>query len=433
MRSGSDEDLRNDSDDDDPFYEPDGKSSLSRFDSKTDFTAGRESTFSSVQPRKSVPCQFSNGKVRLHDSRDRKTKSHKESSSINTEREIVVGRPKSAVGGVRRPETSYLQGNSHNIASPGLASKTKVPTRSQSSSSASTCSSKESGFSDTSTKECPQDTVRYPSSPPNKLRIENRLLVENRVEEVLRYIDASIVGGWLEKSNQMLDVMIKWLKRNHNFISIANFILTEFHYSKRKELTQMEVSIIFDELEFAFKVGIKDGKVDVKDLEDLLRIILREHPVTLQGRKGAVCLLNIMSTFCCGRDENFRSLLSDVKYSTRNKQIVQWLLGMRAFSLVNLCSGIVAFYKGLSDIQRSQSISKDTSEEHSSKNLKHSWLFNAIEFDYFEVFRYLIENQIVDCLDVKNEHGRNIITQLVTCDKEKMLKYFIEKVMFSRK
>lgn len=441
MRSdGSDEDLpsNNSDDDDDAYYEPraDGIASLdnitNRVDSKAGFATGRESTFPSVQRRKRVPRQFSNGNVRLQNSTDRKT-SHKKSSSINTGREIVVGRPKSAVGGVRRPETSYQHAMSHKIVSPGLASETKIPAKSASSSSATTYSCKESSFSETSSKKgIEEDTGKYPSSPSNKFRKENRLLAENRVEEILQYIDANIVSGWLEKSNEVLDDMIKWLKQSHNFISIASFILTEFHYSKRKELTQMEVSIILDELEFAFKVGIQDGKVNVNDLEDLLGIILREHPVTLQGRKGAVCLLNIMSTFCCGRDENFRNLLSNVKYSTRNKQIVQWLLGMRAFSLVNLCSGMVAFYKGLSDIQRSQHISKDISEGHSATNLKHSWLFNAIEFDYFEVFQYLIENQISHCQDAKNEQGRNVITQLVACGKEKMLKYFIEKVMFGK-
>ena len=318
------------------------------------------------------------------------------SARSSSSREIVVGRPKSAVGGVRRPPSS-LDCELHSTSS------TK-------------------GFDKFGSMNLNRKNF-YEAANCRKKPDEVEVSRAKKMENMLQYIDATVVSSLLENCNIQLKEISMWLRTEQNFVSLANFLMTKFHYKKRKELFEMETSFILDELHVAFGVGIRDKKVKTVDLKDLLNVILREYPSKMLGRKGLIWFVQTIETFCCGKDESFRQLLSDVSLSTQNKQHIQWLLGMRAFSLVSLANGVIYFYKNICQLEAKREEGTAMKTLSSISDLKQVWLDAALEHDYLEVLEYLLQS-----LDKSQEIMDKIIFKSAIYGSERILTDFIQKV-----
>ena len=300
-------------------------------------------------------------------------------------KDVVVGRPKSAVGGVRRPTIERCLEN--------------------------------------------QNTPLVDSCTNSKSKNNEKLIcVDGLIENILGFIDASVISDWLQRSSHELDVIANWLKQGHNFVEFANFMLTQFHYTKRKELVDMEVSFILSEFELAFKVGINDKNVRIQDLQTLLKVVLAEYPARLHGRKGSYILLKILLTFCCGKNEAYRRLLSDVKFSTSNKQYIQWLLAMRAFSLINLSNGMIDFYKQLTSLENHKRSRVPIEVNDCGEDLVLLWLTDAIELDFVDVFKCFVEFFMETFASFSGNQKKIIISKAITAGSDLILKYLIEKV-----
>lgn len=181
-------------------------------------------------------------------------------------------------------------------------------------------------------------------------------------DDLLTYIDASVVSEWLNRSNRLLKKMFIWHKETSNspnstntlkyesFILFANFWLgfeEEFKFSdkQRRHLIEMEYSIICDEVMQAFQVGIESQKCGMRDVNNLLRAVFKEYPLKLLSFRGTYLLLDFINILSSDRHEDYKNLLSDVKCRTINKQFAQWLLSIRSFALISMCYSIIKFYK----------------------------------------------------------------------------------------
>ena len=184
-------------------------------------------------------------------------------------------------------------------------------------------------------------------------------------DEMLTYIDASVVSEWLNRANRSLRKMHKWHQDNtdlfdnnlnskllkyESFILFANFWLgshptAKFDHKQRRQLIEMEHSIISDEVTQAFQVGIDSQQMGIGDIHRLLRAVLKEYPLQFLSFRGVYMLLDYIEILSSNRQEDYKKLLSDVKCRTLNKQYAQWLLSIRSFSLINLCWSIIKFYR----------------------------------------------------------------------------------------
>jgi len=190
--------------------------------------------------------------------------------------------------------------------------------------------------------------------------------IENgNFDEILTYIDASNVSDWLNRSNRLLKKLFKWHQdgsmlyqhrenkksslKYESFILFANFWLgsneqIKFTDKQRRQLLQMEYSIIVDEVTQAFQVGIDSQKVSMSDVNRLMRAVFKEYPLQLLSFRGTYMILNFIDTLGSDRHDDYKTLLSDVKCRTSNKQCAQWLLSIRSFALINLCWSVIKFY-----------------------------------------------------------------------------------------
>ena len=172
---------------------------------------------------------------------------------------------------------------------------------------------------------------------------------KNRVnfDDMLTYMDASIVANWLTRSNSSLQDMVKFCMKGDNFVKFAHFWLTNFPDSQKQEIFTMEHDFLIEELKLAFAVGRENGTIVRRDLTDMCTAVFKEYPVTLLNSKGPHLFLNYLDILISQKHTEYKSLLADVRCSTSNRQYAQWLLATRSFALVNVWSSVMNFYRNL--------------------------------------------------------------------------------------
>lgn len=197
-------------------------------------------------------------------------------------------------------------------------------------------------------------------------------------DEMLTFIDASVVSEWLNRANRLLNKMHIWHKSDlhkdnnqiftkyESFILFANFWLggntnNKFDHRNRRQLLEMEYSILCDEITQAFQIGIDSQQITMSDIHSLLHAVLREYPLQFLSFRGVYLILDYIETLCSNRNEEYKKVLSDVKCRTLNKQFAQWILSIRSFALINLCWGIIKFYRNLNLVKYDNS--KDNNSE----------------------------------------------------------------------
>ena len=316
--------------------------------------------------------------------------------SNDRRKELVVGRPRSAVGGVRRPLSAAERGIYTQNGSVSLNERAQ-----------------------TSGDHFSNDSRKYAIS----IDFEN-------IEIALNYVDAHVISDWLGRCNHDLDLIVEWLKEGQNFIHFAFFLLNQFHSSKRKELIDMEVSFILSEFELAFKIGIRDKKLKMKDVRILLQVVLSEYPARLLGTKGSYLLLKMLLTFSCGKNDTYKHLLADVKFATCKAQYIQWLLAMRAFCLVSLTNGIINFYKQLVSLEAHGSNKVSKERIFQGEDIKSIWLMDAIELNDMDVFKCLCEFFLETYEDWLRNQKEVIILKVITTGSEQILRYLADQVIF---
>jgi hypothetical protein len=180
------------------------------------------------------------------------------------------------------------------------------------------------------------------------------ITLEGNFDHILTYIDVSVVSDWLNSANASLQELSMWLEssRCESFIYFSNFWLTMLCEKQRRNLVDMEYSIIVDEICAAFNVGLTSDKIEYKDVKKLIKIALHEYPLVLNSTfHGSYLVLDYLDILCSDRKDAYKKLLSDVKCRTVNKQYAQWLLSIRSFALVNMFSAIVRFYANIAKDQ----------------------------------------------------------------------------------
>lgn len=201
----------------------------------------------------------------------------------------------------------------------------------------------------------------------NKDDSDNLNKREGNFDDLLTYIDASVVSEWLNRANRSLKKMSTWHRDNNrlfndsnnnslnylkyeSFIQFANFWLgysemAKLNEKQRRNLIEMEYSIICDEVMQAFQVGLDSQQISVRDVHELLKAVFKEYPLQLLSFRGPYLVLDFIDILSSDRQNDYKNLLSDVKCRTINKQYAQWLLSIRSFALINMCYSFIKFYK----------------------------------------------------------------------------------------
>ena len=249
--------------------------------------------------------------------------------------------------------------------------------------------------------------------------------VNSDIDSLLLFFDATVISDWLSRSNETVDSLTVWVHSDNNFVNFANFWLTELSLGKRWELISMEFSIVMDELKFAFGVGIQDNKLTIQEVSAFMSSVLWEYPQKFSSTRGGTFFLNLVMCLCCGRKENYKALLSDVRCSTSNKQFVQFVLATRAFALVSLCSGVIAFYKEIHS-QESPSDAGFASLSRDIHLFATDFAFEAIQKGLVKVFQYLLLNYELKAIKETTADGKCFLFAAILSGQEEILRLLLK-------
>ena len=245
---------------------------------------------------------------------------------------------------------------------------------------------------------------------------------------ILLYMDSTVVGDWLTKANSSIKQLTSWLHYNDNFIQFAHFWMSEMPRSQQRELVEMEFSILMEEIYFAFGAGLQGGSVSRQDVDTFARAVFWEYPEKFHSSETKDFFLKILLCLCSGRKNNYRALLSDVQCSTSNKQFVQLILATRAFAVVNICTGVLEFFK--SAFQRSTyvEVADNSLVSKSIVAIATEFAFQAVQKDLPDVLDYLMRNYSLQHHTLKDGSGKNLIFAAVLSGKENMLTHLLKVV-----
>ena len=211
-----------------------------------------------------------------------------------------------------------------------------------------------------------------------------------------------------------------------NFVGFAQFWITEFGMERRSEIVNLEVSILLDEMTLAFRAGQEKGKVRTKDIMDLLSALLREYPKKLTGSASVYLFLDYLDIFTSERAVEYRSILSDVKLSTRNKEHVQLILATRSFMLINVWVAVVNFYKQISESKPVTSTEHLTRHREKSE-VNYNRLVEAINNGYTEVVHYFLYSGKISAGHVDSRQ-KTLLHIATAANQLKVVQYLLKKV-----
>ena len=267
-----------------------------------------------------------------------------------------------------------------------------------------------------------------PSRPISSMT-RNHTLLKTNFDSFLVFFDATVLSEWLTRANETVAALTSWLHTENNCIKFANFWLTQVSPSKRSELVAMEFSIVMDEVQFAFGVGLQDKELTLQDILTFMSAVVWEYPQKFSSSESGAFFVDLLMCLCCGRKENYKALLADVKCSTSNKQFVQFILATRAFAIVNFCSGVIDFYKQIHSLTKS---SGHKELPVCNKDLiALDFAFQAVQNGYVEVFNYFVLNHDIKP-DSQTADGKSFLLTAVLSGQVEVLRYLL-KVKVNRR
>ena len=252
-------------------------------------------------------------------------------------------------------------------------------------------------------------------------------------DNILFYMDSTVVGDWLTKANDSIKQLTCWLHFEDNFVQFAHFWLSEMSRSKQRELIDMEFSIIMEELYFAFGAGLKGGSFAHEDIDAFARAVFWEYPEKFHSSETRDFFLCVLLCLCSGRKNNYRVLLSDVQCSTLTKQFVQLILATRAFAIVNVCTGVLEFFKTAFQRSSYTDLVCNSLVSKSLVTIATEFAFQAVQKEFPDVLDYLIRNYSLQHQTLKDSGGKSLIFTAVLCGKEKILEHLVKVIRSVRK
>ncbi|CAF3652212.1 unnamed protein product [Rotaria sp. Silwood1] len=278
-------------------------------------------------------------------------------------------------------------------------------------------------------------------SDENDLNFDNNTTTTNNNNEniqsnntILFYFDPSILNNWLEITSSRLE-KIHSLTTN-TFINFIYFWLKQFDYEHKQSLFQMEFELFIEHLLLSFT----PNDIDSLQINQFARQILHDIDkqigiYTIENDYNFIYYIDVFNRY--KRDNQYRTLLADLPneltININNRLHLQWMLAIRAFGLLAICTAAVEFFE---KIQKTLEQTRTTGEIYSSQT-NDQFVFNnstdqfknriltALRKDYIDVIEYFIKTKQLTG-DYLDEQNRNILFHALPMGNISMIEYLLK-------
>ncbi|XP_032658055.1 protein FAM220A isoform X2 [Chelonoidis abingdonii] len=226
-----------------------------------------------------------------------------------------------------------------------------------------------------------------------------------RLDKVFNHFDSTSVIDWLEKAYNSISDLGVWCCTGDNFVHFAHFWLSELQYNQKRQLLELEMDIIEDELQLAFLEKL-DSELEPSDLHSILAATLSEYPMGLLSNQKPCIFLDYLNVMSSEQTTAYKKMLSSIKYTTNNPQFYKALVSTRFVPELHIKSSVSATTKQTNEVVKERAL-------------------HSVQLGYADVLHYLIINQQLD-LGAVDEKNRNFIFLATIYDQPKILDYFLD-------
>jgi hypothetical protein len=165
-------------------------------------------------------------------------------------------------------------------------------------------------------------------------------------DTILFYFDPSILNNWLEITSSRLEKLHSLT--TNTFINFIYFWLKQFDYQHKKSLFQMEFDLYNEHLLLAFT----PNDIDSIQINQFARQILHDidkqlGEYSIENDYNFIFFIDIFNRY--KRDDQYRTLLAnlpnELTINRNNRLHLQWMLAIRAFGLIAICTAAVEFFE----------------------------------------------------------------------------------------
>lgn len=192
--------------------------------------------------------------------------------------------------------------------------------------------------------------------------------LDNPQNTILFYFDPSLLNNWLEITSSRLEKL-----RSLSTSAVIDFIffwLRQFEQAHKKSLFEMELEMFIEHLLLAFTPNdvnsIQVSQFARQVLHDIDKQI--EQP-SVENDYSFIQLIDVFSR--CKRGEEYRNLLAnlptELTASVENRMHLQWMLAIRAFGLVAMCTAAVDFFEKVQETLNASRPAGTNARAHETK------------------------------------------------------------------
>jgi len=165
-------------------------------------------------------------------------------------------------------------------------------------------------------------------------------------DTILFYFDPSVLNSWLEITSSRLEKLHSLT--TNTFINFIYFWLKQFDYQHKKSLFQMEFDLYNEHLLLAFT----PNDIDSIQINQFARQILHDidkqlGEYSIENDYNFIFFIDIFNRY--KRDDQYRTLLAnlpnELTINRNNRLHLQWMLAIRAFGLIAICTAAVEFFE----------------------------------------------------------------------------------------
>lgn len=187
-------------------------------------------------------------------------------------------------------------------------------------------------------------------SDENELDNNNNTNINNTNDQlnnsILFYFDPSILNNWLEITSSRLEKLRSLT--TSTFINFIYFWLKQFDYQHKQSLFQMEFELFIEHLLLAFTPNDIDSMQINQFARQVLHDIDKQIGIhSIENDQNFISYIDIFNQY--KRDDQYRTLLANLPnqltININNRLHLQWILAIRAFGLIAICTAAVEFFE----------------------------------------------------------------------------------------
>lgn len=178
--------------------------------------------------------------------------------------------------------------------------------------------------------------------------VENDLEINSNLsnDSILLYFDPSILNNWLEITSSRIEKLHSLT--TNTFINFIYFWLKQFDYEHKQSLFQMELELFIEHLLLAFTPNdINSIQIDQFARQVLHDINKQFQEYSTENDYQFIFNIDIFNRY--KRDDQYRTLLANLPNelieNNNNRLHLQWMLAIRAFGLIAICTAAVEFFE----------------------------------------------------------------------------------------